>query len=790
MTQMGEGFWRRAIRTRRGPTCAALLALLAATATPGVAPARPAPEPAWVRISYRELLDPKALTHSGDKLADALRKRGNRGELQPFLDPYSSLLGYAVQMLAGADPAPQASLAEPYPAGAAQPAWAALLRAGRYAVSTDGQGRARVFVPGDDPRAAYRRAYPLLRHPLGAALVPGVPLDVEVYAYRNDYAAAELRLNPRPYRFRARAFPPQGRALDLAELEAFFRQGGRLEGAELEPGGGLVLFASRQEQQRLGGEAISLADLAVAYRAVFHAGDAEVFVSLDPSPDPTLAAVNFGGLLEDTRIGAAVLAADVRFKTVCTGLDPGTFEDVREKTRRAVPSFMTNAERRFSTDATPGLSQWVFARYWYYPDSCGVESDDDDRLAAITRDQLTADVERLEPGAGTARRKRPPLPAYFRQNIRELNQNYARYAAVFPEYRDLSSAARLMALAAWLGRVRPEGLDLDGLLAVTLPPGHTPRTVPQLLSAEILESPGPEPRVPGQVLRSTRVRHLTPELDRKVSEFFGDPWHLAVFLAYKAGKGPADAPGLAAEAGRLLPTVQDEPVRTLLKSPGDLQAFLHACADRLLGDAGRTDAAAATRDLDRLQRLRDELAALPPAAAQGDEDPARQRLEREMGEIVRSYHAQGRTPAAATVVTAQYVGGVSLSPRQFTVSKSAARPALEKLKAATRAAGTGGGAAGWIRSSSRQPAARSATALAPAAGVVRAAPHQDRRAPAGPPRPQAVPHGGAGEEQLPPRPAAQAMGSIAVPGSASPGGTPLVGRLGAGGRIVFTRAAR
>ena len=283
-------------------------------------------------------------------------------------------------------PSPQTSLAERYPAGAAQPAWAAVLREGKYFVSADGQGRARVFLPGDDPRAAYRRAYSLLRHPLAAALAPGTPLQVEVFSYRNDFAAAELRLNPVPYRFRARSFPPQGQQLDLDELEAFFRQGGQLEGAELAPGGGLVLYASQAQQQSLGGQAVSLADLAVAYRAVFHAGDAEAFVSLDRNADPTLATVNFGGLLEDTRIGKAVLAADVRFKTICSGLDPVTYADIREKTRRAVPSFMSNSERHFLANPTADLGQWVTARYWYYPDSCGVETDEEDRFAAITRD--------------------------------------------------------------------------------------------------------------------------------------------------------------------------------------------------------------------------------------------------------------------------------------------------------------------------------------------------------------------------------------------------------------------
>jgi len=758
---------RAATRKFRSAAGAVLLVALAAAPAAGAPPPERSSESAWVSVSYRELLDPEAITRSGIKLVDALRRKASRAELQPFLDPYSSLLGYAVQMLSGADPAPQVSLAERYPAGTAQPAWAAVLREGRYFVSADGQGRARVFAPGNDPRVAYRLAYSLLRHPLAAAVTPGIPLQVEVFCYRNDFATAELRLNPVPYRFRTSSFPPRGRPLDLEELEAFFRKGGQLEGAEIVPDGGLVLYASQAQQQSLGGAAVTLADLAVAYRAVFHAGEAEAFVSLDPNADPTQATVNFGGLLEDTRFGKAVLAADVRFKTICSGFDPTTFADIRENTRRAVPSFMSISERRMTTNPAVELTKWVIARFWYYPDSCGVESDDGDRLAAITRTQLTADVERVDAGAGAPRGRKQALPAFFRENIRDLNANYASYAAVFPEFRDLSSAARLMALAAWLGRVRPEGLDLDGLLAVTLPPESTPRTVPQLLSADILQFPGTAPPDPDYVFRNDKVLNLTPELNKKVSEFFGDPRHLAEFLALKAGKEAADASKFAAAAERLYPTVQDKPVRDLLRTTRDLHAFLRSYAARILGEIADTKPGESARDGKRLEEIRAELAALPSGSAGsgGADDPRRRRLEAELRDIVRKYHAQGPGAGMAGVVATQYTGGVSLAPRLFSVKKSANRPALEQLKAKSGAAGTNSGAAGWIRSEEKT-AARKA-------------------------RPQPLPPDVTPEEIAPARtPARPAMTSIAVPKTATPAGSALVGRLGEGGRIVFTRAAR
>ena len=108
-----------------------------------------------------------------------------------------------------------------------------------------------------------------------------------------------------------------------------------------------MLFANPDQRDTLAGEPVSLADLAVAYRAVFHAGDNDAFISLDPNADPSLASVNFGGHLEDTRIGAAILAADRRFKTISSGLDPVSHLDARQEIRRKIPEFMTNSERAF-----------------------------------------------------------------------------------------------------------------------------------------------------------------------------------------------------------------------------------------------------------------------------------------------------------------------------------------------------------------------------------------------------------------------------------------------------------
>ncbi len=146
----------------------------------------------------------------------------------------------------------------------------------------DGKDHVRLFLQGKDPEGAYARHYSVIRHCLNA-LVPrdGRPLQVEVYAYQHDYAASELKLNTRCSRLSGTDFAAKNKALDLAALSKFFAQAAVLEGAQLSRSEGLVLYGKREEHPTLSGQPISLADLAIAYRAVFHAGDHAAFVMDD-----------------------------------------------------------------------------------------------------------------------------------------------------------------------------------------------------------------------------------------------------------------------------------------------------------------------------------------------------------------------------------------------------------------------------------------------------------------------------------------------------------------------------
>lgn len=283
----------------------------------------------WVRITYRGLVDMSQITQSGLSVRDVLAALpatpSLRAELQPFLDQFSALLPQSLDMLVGPGTLPRYSVTDQFPPGSRQPAWAAIVRGGRICIIDDGGSHATVFVQGETAQAAYEANYGVLRHVL-ASLVPpdGGPLKVAVYAYRNDYALCDLSLNLNPVVFEARHFPPPRDkvSLDLDGIQEFFRQGAVLAGGKIDERDGLVLAGKMGDRQTMCGHDVELADLAVAYRAVFHAGDNAAFVSLDPHRDPTMVTVNFGGFLEDTRAGSVVLAADERFKTLTSGLDP------------------------------------------------------------------------------------------------------------------------------------------------------------------------------------------------------------------------------------------------------------------------------------------------------------------------------------------------------------------------------------------------------------------------------------------------------------------------------------
>ncbi len=524
----------------------------------------------WLEIAYCDLVDRSTIIRTGQPLFSVLGVAGLKAAMQPLLDKYSYLLEYAVELVNN-DVQNYKNIVDLYPLGTRQPAWVALFRSGMMSAFSDNNGHVRLYLQGKDPQTTYYNNYSVVRHMLNTVKPAWGSLRVEVYAFENIYAKLELRLNPVPFVIKGTYFGlPAGKVpLDLSGLADFFRQGGQLEGASMGKDG-LHLFAKEGDKQTLAGQSLSLSDLAVAYRAVFHAGENKAFISLDPHIDVTKAKVNFGGLLEDTRIGSVVLEADKRFKTITSGLDPNTNTDIREYTRQYVPHFLTMTERDFlGSEATKG---WVKTRFWFYPDSIEVQADESNRWARIVNPHFLADAERSRDDfnslAEFEKKKKSMLLPSIRTNIEDINKNYEEYAQAFLELRELLVVGRIMAICSWLQKTDTSKLDMDGLLAVELPSMRTQREREQMVLVTYL-STGNYQKNMEVIKKNMQIYFLTPELSKSLKEVFSDAQDLAGFLSLKNVQGESKM--LKEQAQKLWSSPKR--VRDVIQTRADLEAF-------------------------------------------------------------------------------------------------------------------------------------------------------------------------------------------------------------------------
>ncbi|MBI5252075.1 MAG: hypothetical protein HY912_21480 [Desulfomonile tiedjei] len=370
---------------------------------------------------------------------------------------------------------PYLNVVAEYPAGSRQPVWAALFREGHYQLFI-GDGKARLFLKGKSPSDLFNRHYSVIRHPLRKALVTigADKMTVEVYAFENDYPSQTISLDLNPYvlEVAANQLGPKSKALPLADLADFFNRGVTLEAAEIDGNANFYLYGTPSARQTLAARPQSIEDLAVVYRSMFHYGYNAPYISLDRHEDNRYAKVNFGGLLEDTRIGNVVLEADKLFKTMSTGLDPNTRVLIKRDIKRMVPDFLTSAERKLKdlSDPKPGYIQ---IRYWFYPDQ--IRSATDGRIGVVERYQLLADAERMD--------MKVTLDRADRDTIDHLNRNFADYARALPTYQELNTVGRMMAIVTWLQQIPDRNrVDLDELLSVELSPFKTPRRTKKLLA--------------------------------------------------------------------------------------------------------------------------------------------------------------------------------------------------------------------------------------------------------------------------------------------------------------------
>jgi hypothetical protein len=504
------------MRTR--PSVLALAALLAVVPSTGTAPGGGATD--WVEVDYGPLVDFDRLAQSGESVRSLLRELDGRplGStddprvfaihrlLEPVLERYAFVLADAADTVEPAARAPWVEIAGLWERGEAQPAWVELLRSRRYVVESDGAGRMRAFVPfsGSESLAsqaaaerAWKEAWPVLRHPLaaerrrlarkGAGEPPALEVTVHAYRHRPERTAFDLGVLPYRIRVDATAPPPGRPSFDLEGLSRVLSNAVRIEGGRIEEDGTVRWLVSEAAQApTLLGAPIDLADAAVAYRAIFHGGLAEPYMSLDKGHAPWSAAVGFGGRLRDTALGAVSLLADIRFKTLSVGFDPLADRDRREEIRSRLAPFRTHLER-FASDASSASVLGQQTRFWFYPDEVEFVLSPTADLFAIRKGRMAAASERVRLGESpSAAGEDPP---WTRETVAFVNREYETLARIFPEMADLDRTVRLLSAFAWLRAAGEKGIvlpDLDVLLAIELPALPSPRTFPQLLTRDVL----------------------------------------------------------------------------------------------------------------------------------------------------------------------------------------------------------------------------------------------------------------------------------------------------------------
>lgn len=517
---------------RRLASLLPVLALAATTAGAG--------QDTWFRVDYGALVDRTRLTHSGESVGTVLdrldgrpvprgterpRDRIDHSLLDPLLEPYAFVVADALDAR-DSPSVPWTEIGALWSPGEPQPAWVELFRARRFVLESDGEGRLRALLPAseddlDSPsaaaaRGAWERHRPVLRLALAAERLrlSGRELKLDVHAYVHRPAISRFLVGAEAYAVSVDDTRPSGARppFDLAALTRFLGRGLRLEGARLTEDGGLVWLGSEAAAPpTLLGRPLSPADFAVAYRAVFHGGLAEPYMSLDRGPSPQTSIVNYGGRLRDTALGWVSLLCDIRFKTFSEGIDVVTGRDVREEVRTRVEGFRTHLERLARHPESAGMSGQQ-TRLWFYPDDVDLTLSEPGDVLVLRKVRMSAASERFDAGTGApAAGEDPP---WTRATVRAINTDYDGLIEVFPELGDLDQVVRLLSLFTWMKFLEEEGYalpELDALLAIELPALSTPRTYPQLLAFNALPEAGSER--PVTVYGRVRVAEALDRLD-------------------------------------------------------------------------------------------------------------------------------------------------------------------------------------------------------------------------------------------------------------------------------------
>ena len=486
----------------------------------------------WVTIDYSDLVKTTTLTHSGETVGTIIRKIPNYeytnnlyALIQQYLEPFSVLCHDVLLTNVEPDTLPLVNILAHYPIGSDQPAWVDLFREGHYQLYYNAH-LIRVFLKGSNqkikrsnPKSSFEKHHSVIIHPIRDIINSNYTSikKVEVYVFSNDYAKTEIRLNTisEVFSINELDLSPRGKSIDLNSIEEFLNQGVILEAVEVDSKDNLYFYGRKAQNQTLAGQPLSLSDIAVIYRSIFHYGYNAPYISLDKHEDNRYAKVNFGGNLKNTHAGSVVLEADKLFKTLGTGIDPNTHQLVRSKFTKKVPDFLTEDERNLIDDIS---EKRTLIRYWFYPDSIGTVTDGS--IGAVLTHQFLADVERMDVKVNVGRA--------VKNTIDHLNNNFSQYERADNTFKELSTVGRVMSIINWLKIMDVDDkIELDELLSIKIPAFTTPKRTKKMLAITAASSSANMHLNSRNIRDYTKVYYISDLLDKE-SKYASDEHLLEV----------------------------------------------------------------------------------------------------------------------------------------------------------------------------------------------------------------------------------------------------------------------
>ena len=462
----------------------------------------------WVTISYGEALDKKTITHSGETIGQVLKNNESlnfqdKALLQEYLEPYSILCHDVLLSKNEPEKDPLINITAHYPVGSKQPAWVDLFREGRFQLFYN-SNLIRIFLKGDDPKSSFEEYKSIVKYSIQEVLnsQQNAIENIEIYVFNNNYKNQQIRFNTIPYVLPIDKIELSinKKPIDLKNIANLLNNGVALEAIEVNDKNELYFYGKVANNQTLADKQISLSNIAVIYRSIFHYGYNSPYISLDEHEDNRYAKVNFGGYFDNTRIGHVVLEADKLFKTLSTGLDPNTGELIVDKFKNNINNFMTQDERSFLVNETGNRK----IRYWFYPDE--IVTVTDGNIGVVQNYQFLADAERMD--------EEVILDKPIRDTIDHLNQNYNEYEKAINIYKELKTVARIMALVNWLKEMEVgKDVDLNQFLAVEIPEFKTPAKTKKVLATTILTYPSSVRLSKDNIDKFTNVYYQSDLLD-------------------------------------------------------------------------------------------------------------------------------------------------------------------------------------------------------------------------------------------------------------------------------------